>query len=199
MSRDHLLCRICSTEVPLPPQFRRVKTAACPSCAHEGLDKIVTLRLFKEPLVDSFDWSWRTNVFGFCFYFLMICFYGNRFLLPRSCENKWVAVTKVLSSCGSDYVNVWNSVLSICCDSRLAKISTMLFLSLGDQRWQAFKDVGVANPWSTRKVVAIPLVYHRAYSAPLPSSHRFPMGWWYLDLVIAMGLEVCCDPASQRS
>ena len=128
----------------------------------------------------------------------MIWFYGNRFLLPRSYENKWVAVTKVLSSCGSDYVNVWNLVLSICCASRLAKISTILFLWLGDQRWQAFKDAGVAIPGSARKVVAIPLVYHRAYSAPLPSSHRFPMGWWLVFSVIAMVLKVRCYPESQR-
>ena len=50
-----------------------------------------------------------------------------------------------------------------------------------------------------RKLVAIPLVYHQAYSAPLPSSHRFPMGRGRLDPVIAMGLRVCCDPESQRS
>ena len=50
--RNELPCRICSMRVPLPPQFRRVKTAICPSCAHEGLDKIVTIRLFKEQIVD---------------------------------------------------------------------------------------------------------------------------------------------------
>ena len=51
--RNELPCRICSMRVPLPPQFRRVKTAICPSCAHEGLDKIVTIRLFKEQIVYS--------------------------------------------------------------------------------------------------------------------------------------------------
>jgi hypothetical protein len=51
--RNELPCRICSMRVPLPPQFRRVKTAICPSCAHEGLDKIVTIRLFKEQIVAS--------------------------------------------------------------------------------------------------------------------------------------------------
>ena len=30
--------------------------------------------------------------------------------------------------------------------------------------------------WSPINSLAVPLVYHQAYSAPLPSSHRFPMG-----------------------
>ena len=34
---------------------------------------------------------------------------------------------------------------------------------------------GVADA-RARKLVAVPLVYHQAYSAPLPSSYRFPMG-----------------------
>ena len=51
--RDQLPCRICSIRVLLPPPFRRVKTAVCPSCAHEGLDKIVTIQLFKEQIIDS--------------------------------------------------------------------------------------------------------------------------------------------------
>ena len=54
--RDHLPCRICATPVALVPRFRRVKTAICPSCAHEGLDKIVNIRLFKERLPESL-WS----------------------------------------------------------------------------------------------------------------------------------------------
>jgi hypothetical protein len=52
--RDQLPCRICSTPVPIPLHFKRVKTAVCSSCAHEGLDKVVTIRLFKEQIVDSF-------------------------------------------------------------------------------------------------------------------------------------------------
>ncbi|QNJ31142.1 hypothetical protein SynPROS91_00746 [Synechococcus sp. PROS-9-1] len=51
--RDHLPCRICATPVPIPPRFKRVKTAVCPSCAHEGLDQIVTIRLFQEQILDS--------------------------------------------------------------------------------------------------------------------------------------------------
>ena len=47
--------------------------------------------------------------------------------------------------------------------------------------------------------MVLPLVYHQAYSAPLPSSHRFPMGLGHLDQVIARGFRVCCDPESQRS
>jgi len=50
--RGHLPCRICSTPVPIPPRFKRVKTAVCSSCAHEGLDEIVTIRLFQEQIVD---------------------------------------------------------------------------------------------------------------------------------------------------
>ena len=51
--RNELPCRICSTPVLIPPRFKRVKTAVCPSCVHEGLDKIVTIRLFSEQIVDS--------------------------------------------------------------------------------------------------------------------------------------------------
>jgi hypothetical protein len=52
--RGHLPCRICSTPVSIPALFKRVKTAVCSSCAHEGLNKIVTIRLIQEQIVDSF-------------------------------------------------------------------------------------------------------------------------------------------------